>query len=178
MKKQLAIGVALALVCVPAIAESGFYAGAGAGQVKLEDDIAGVNIEASGTGFRIFGGYQINDYFSVEAAYNKGEADDTVLGVKIDSDSSAIQASALLRNPMGTHFEAYVRGSILAWEAEHSATYGGTRARLSTDGTDLGYGIGIGCRVSPKFAIRAEYEGAELDGTDLRLFSLSGLLTF
>lgn len=181
MMKKLATGAALALVCLPAIAETnvGFYAGGGAGKVELEDNIAGVRVELDGTGYQVFGGYRFNEYGSLEVAYlDGGNPDNTVMGWAVESDASAIQGSALWQVPISSWFEAYVRFSIISWEAEHTGTNGQVIVRLENDGTDVGFGIGAGLHLTPALGLRAEYGGAEFDGTDFRALSLAALFRF
>jgi OOP family OmpA-OmpF porin len=181
MQKKLATGIALAIVCLPAMAESetGFYSGVGVGQVTLEDNIGGVAIKAKGTGFKVFGGYRFNEYGSLEIAYiDAGKPDDRISGVRIESDATAIQGSALLHVPISVRFEGYVRAGFLAWDAENTLSSGGIGITQENDGTDFSLGIGGAWHVTPRFGLRAELEGAELDGTDLRALSLSGQFTF
>lgn len=181
MMKKLATGVALALVCLPALAETntGFYAGGGAGRVELKDTIDGVRVELDGTGYQVFGGYRFNDYGSLEVAYlDGGNPDNTVMGWTIESDASAIQASALWQVPISNRFEAYVRFSIISWEAEHTGTNRRAIVTVETDGTDAGFGIGAGFHITPGLGLRAEYGGANFDGTDFRALSLAALFRF
>nr|WP_298718612.1 porin family protein [uncultured Steroidobacter sp.] len=181
MHKQLATGIALAFVCLPAMADSeiGFYSGVGVGHVTLKDNIDGVGIKATGTGFKIFGGYRFNEYGSLEVAYlDAGTPDDRISGVTIESDATAIQASAILQIPISVRFEGFVRAGFLVWDAENTARGGGIVLTDNNDGTDLALGIGGAWHVTPKFGLRAELEGAELDGTDLRSLSVSGLVRF
>ncbi|HEY5759499.1 MAG TPA: outer membrane beta-barrel protein [Steroidobacter sp.] len=180
MMKQLATGMTLALMCLPAIAEPmvGFYSGAAAGQVSLKDNIYGVSIKETGTGFSIFAGYRFNEYGTLEIAYLDGTGDDTVSGVRIETDANAIQGSALVQIPISVRFEGFVRVGFIMWDAEHSATNGQIFVTQENDGTDAMLGIGAAFHVTPKFGLRAEYAGAELDGTDLRSLSLAGLYRF
>jgi hypothetical protein len=181
MMKKLATGVALASVCLPAIAETnaGFYAGGGAGKVELKDNIAGVRVELTGTGYQVFSGYRFNEYGSLEVAYlDAGNPDNTVLGWAIESDASAIQASALWQVPISNRFEAYVRFSIISWEAEHTGTNGQAIVTLENDGTDAGFGIGGALHLTPRFGLRAEFEAAEFDGTDIQSITATALFRF
>ena len=122
MQKQLATGIALAFACLPAMADSeiGFYSGVGVGQVTLKDTIQGVDIKATGTGFKIFGGYRFNEYGSLELTYGAGKPDDTISGVTIESDASAIEGSALLHIPINDRFEGFARAGFVAWDTENS----------------------------------------------------------
>lgn len=180
MRKKLATGIALALACLPAMADSemGFYSGVGIGQVTLKDTIEGFGIKATGTGFKIFGGYRFNEYGSVEVGYLAGKPDDTISGVKIESDASAIQGSALLHIPISARFEGFARAGFLAWDTENSMRVGQLSVVEENDGTDWVLGIGAAFRITPSFGVRAEYEGAELDGTDARSLSISGTVHF
>ena len=182
MMKKLATGIALALACIPASAEpakTGFYTGVGVGSVKFKDNIAGVALEGSDTGYRIFGGYRFHEYGSIEAAYNDGaKPDDTISGVTVESDASSIQASLIWQIPISDRFEGFARFSAFAWEAENSATDGRTVLIQENDGTDLGFGLGAAVHMTPRISLRAEYEGAEFDGTDVRLLSIAGLVRF
>lgn len=179
MMKKLAAGITLALICLPATAETGFYAGISGGQVRLKDGAAGVEIEATGTGYKVFGGYRFNEYGSLEAAYlNAGKPDDKVSGITIESDATAWQASALWQIPISPRFEAYARFSVVVWEAENTATDGRITATQKNDGTDAAFGLGAAFHVTPRFGVRAEIEGAEFDGTDYRSLSLGGLFRF
>lgn len=179
MLNKLAAGAVLGLACASAIAEPGGYAGIDIGDITLEDSIGTVEIKRTGTAFRLFGGYRVNDYFSVEFAYHDGEsAKDTVRGVRFETDATALAASALVRNPMGTYFETYLRASLIAWDADNLATDGRTRIAQSNDGVDGGYGIGVLCKVTPKLGLRVEYAGAEFDGTEFRSLGVGGVFTF
>lgn len=180
MKKKCAIAIALACVCSTAVADQvGFYTGAGIGRFTAKDNVQGFGIKGTANGFKVFGGYRFSDYGSLEAAYiDGGTADDTVMGVTIESDARAMQASALWQVPINKRFEGYARFSLIAWEAENSATIGPILLTEENDGTDLGLGIGAVLHVTPSVSLRAEFEGAEFDGTDVRLLSISGLFLF
>lgn len=179
MMKKLTAGLSLALMWTPVMAETGFYAGATAGHGTFKETIAGFEFKGSDTGFKLFGGYRFNEYGSLEVSYNDGATpSDTVAGVTIETDASAIQASALWQVPVTDRFEFFLRLSAISWEAENTATDGRFSITVENEGTDFGLGFGAGVFVTPKFGLRAEYEGADFDGTEVRLFSLSGLFIF
>ena len=179
MQKKSAAGILLSLACVPAMADTGFYTGVGVVQGTLKDNIAGLAVKATDTGFKVFGGYRFNEYGSLEVAYFDGGAPhDTVSGIRVESDGRAIQGSAILHIPMTVRFEGFVRAGFLIWDTENSARVGQLLYTEDNDGTDFSLGIGAAWHVTSRFGLRAEYEGAELDGTDLRAYSLGGLFRF
>lgn len=177
--RRVVIGVALGLLCTGAMAEVGGYAGVGVGQVRLEEDIAGIDFEASDTGFKLFGGYKFHKNFAAELAFiDAGNPEDTALGVTIGSDASAFQASLIGTVPIGSMAEFYLRAAILSWDATNTATDGFDYISEDVDGTDFSYGVGAQLKFSPQFGLRAEFEGADLDGTDYTFMTLSGYFSF
>src|ERR1041384_5449662 len=65
-----AIVVALApAVAASAAEDTGFYLGVGLGQSTLKNDDDGVDVDEDDTGFKIFGGYQLNNYLAAELSY-------------------------------------------------------------------------------------------------------------
>jgi OmpA-OmpF porin, OOP family len=81
MNKRMALnGLALlgllASTTVHAETQRGFYVGAGIGQASIERDDS--DFDADDTGFKVFGGYNFNQYFALEATYlDGGEPDQT-----------------------------------------------------------------------------------------------------
>jgi OOP family OmpA-OmpF porin len=151
----------------------------GVGQVRLEEDVAGIEFKGTDTGFKLFGGYQFHENFAAELAFiDAGKPDDTVFGVTIGSDASAVQASLIGTVPVGNRAAIYLRAAILAWEATSTATDGFDYISEDVDGTDFSYGVGARLNFSPRFGLRAEFEGADLDGTDYTFMSLSGVFAF
>lgn len=182
LKKKLAAVVSFALLSpsIHAADEPGFYVGIGAGQVTLKDNVLGVEVKGTDMGLKGFAGYRFNEYGSLEATYlDAGTPDDTISGVTIESDARAIQVSALWQIPIRDRFEAYFRISGLSWRAESTAAVNGrTIGRLKNDGTDWGLGLGAAFHVTQNFGLRAEFEGAEFDGTDFRAISIASLMKF
>lgn len=179
-KTRLAVLATLGLLSGQAMAEGqGFYAGGALGYVLLEDSAGDVSIEADDTGFKVFGGYQINDNFAVELAYiDGGSPEDELFGITVENDPSAIQASVIGSLPLGQVFSLYLRASLLSWENEIFVTDGFDSFTFENDGDDFSYGAGGRFNFGQKAAIRVEYEGADLDGTDVSIFSVGGMFRF
>src|SRR4026207_2221545 len=111
MYKRLGLTAFAALALTAAVAAQadvrpGFYAGASIGTTKLSDDSfesAGIDVDDSDTGFKIFGGYWFNNTSAVELSYfDLGEVsggfDDPFVGsVDFDVGVSGLNASAVGR---------------------------------------------------------------------------------
>src|SRR5262245_16219151 len=91
MLKKTIVATLIALASTASMAAEGFYAGVGFGQTKVDLDkeadalrndlVAGgataftVSTDDTDTGFKIFGGYEVNQHFAVEAGFaNLGKA--------------------------------------------------------------------------------------------------------
>jgi OmpA-OmpF porin, OOP family len=180
LKTRLAILATLGLLSGQAMAEGqGLYAGGALAHVLLQGSAGDISTEAYDTGFKLFGGYQINENFAVELAYiDGGNPEEYSYGFTVWNDPSAIQASVIGTLPLGSVFGLYLRGSLLSWENETVVTDGFDYFVFENDGDDLSYGVGCSFNVGQKAAIRVEFEGADLDGTDVSILGVSGVFRF
>lgn len=182
--KRKVIGVLTAglLIGGTAVAEeptSGFYAGVGIGKVSLKDTELGITVDAEDTGFRLLGGYQINQNFAVELAYiDGGTPDDTIQGVRITVDADGFEGALKGSVPFNQHFSGFAKAGILSWDSTVSATDGFNFASADADGNDFVWALGLEMTAGQKANIRLEYEGADLAGTDYRMLSLGASWRF
>jgi OOP family OmpA-OmpF porin len=116
------------LVAAPhASARGPFYFGGSVGQSSIDSDIAIPGLITSGTvdgkdtGFKIFGGYEFNQYFGVEIAYvDLGKASysgrygaATVTGGKVDLWGLNFSAVGIL--PLNPSFSLFGKLGVFAW---------------------------------------------------------------
>jgi OOP family OmpA-OmpF porin len=181
-KISLAVAAALALVAAPAMAddEAGFYAGVGAGVFGVEaddDDVdAALNdiFDEDDTGFRVFGGWQFNQYFGIEAGYDSGAGVDKTLGdittdgieADLDIDVSGFDVMLVGTLPIGDTFYGFLKAGMLAWDVEADAVIreddgegGVITTTLSGDdtGEDPAYGGGFGMNLGDNARVQVEY---------------------
>lgn len=179
MKKQMFVAVTvLAAACasLPAFAEekSGWYLGAGAGQVTAEEPDFG--LKGTDTAFKVFGGYQVNNYVGFELAYIDGGTPNDAIGVLYaEADIQAVQASILPSVPLSENFSLYGRLGLLKWDADVYLQAGNSFGGYSNDGNDFSWGAGMKLAAG-RFVIRAEYEQSDIDTFDYQL--ISGSISF
>jgi len=173
-----AAALALGLVSMPALAaeDQGFYAGAGAGQFSIDfsGDLLGTSIsfDDSDTAFRVFGGWQFNEFFAVEGGYvDGGTASETlnVGGTDVDFDIDMTGFDLMLRGtlPMGESFYGFAEAGMVFWDADFSATSGGSTASDSDSGDDFAYGAGFGFDFSDNAGVRVEYVLYDISDVDV-----------
>jgi OmpA-OmpF porin, OOP family len=124
------------------------------------------------TAFRIFGGWQFNENFGLEAGYvDGGSASETfnIEGTDVDVDIDVTGIDLMLRGvlPMGESFFAFAQAGVIFWDADFKASALGVSESDSDSGEDLIYGAGIGFNFSENAGVRAEYMMYDISDTDV-----------
>lgn len=194
MSRLVWSGVAtLALISSPALAadEQGFYAGVGVGIFGVEVDDEEIDaalddvFDEDDTGFRVFGGWQFNEYFGIEAGYDSGAGVDKTLGditvdlieADIDLDITGFDVMLVGTLPIGESFYGFAKAGMLAWDVEADIQIredDGDGGVITTDisgddsGEDPAFGAGFGMNLGDNARVQVEYTlyhfTSEVDG--------------
>jgi len=184
-KARLAIlGLATAMAFTgPAFAQdASFYLGGSIGQAEAEgvcDDlqtiVTGIGTVSScdekDSGWKLFGGYQVNRHFAIEASYfdyGSISATGQTVGVpfRITGDATAFGLAAVGILPVANHFSLFGKLGLLRTEVDVTASGVGGAFTESDSETGLHVGIGLMFNLGRNFSIRAEWERndeAEID---------------
>jgi OmpA-OmpF porin, OOP family len=169
----------------------GFYVGAGAGRINVEDDITG--FDDGDVGFKIFGGYVLNEIVSAEISYiDGGTAEEPIsffdgLGgiatAKFEVDTSVINLSILGDLLLTEQFSLFGRLGYAFIDTDidvnAQSPLGGAQRFSDSDNSDeVSYGIGVVYRFTQQFEVRAEYEGFDISDGELNGFTASALFRF
>lgn len=167
----------LASTAVLAETQPGFYVGAGVGKASIEVDDTG--FDADDTAFKVFGGYNFNQYFAVEATYFDGGKPDERFGSGVvEAATDGVNASAVGRLPIGDVFSLFAKVGFASYDVEVT-----TRIRNATvfsatgSDEDLSYGIG-GAFDFGSFELRGEYEAIDISDGSFNVLTLNGLYKF
>lgn len=126
------------------------------GNTNVEDN----GFDDSDTSFRIGGGYKFNKNFALEGYYiDYGTTSDG--GFSADSDGLQVQGVGLL--PVSKNVDIYGKLGLVMWNADLCSVFG----CRSDDGNDIVFGFGGNFALNNKVDLRAEYEIADFDGTDV-----------
>jgi len=200
---------ALALIASPSAMaqDSGWYLGANVGKTKakIDDDriitgvipsgftVTAINDDDSGTGFKLFGGYQFNRYFSLEGGYfdlgKVGYQATTLPAGTLNGEMkvNGLNLDLVLNLPFTEKFSAFAR--VGAAHANAKDTFVGTGAVLVTNpnpserSTNVKFGAGLQYDFTKSFGMRAEVERYRINDAvgnkgDIDLVSLGILVRF
>ena len=201
--RKLAVAGLMTMVCAianPAAAQdSGFYLGGGVGRAKTDIDMTGIagTVDESDTGWKLFGGYQINRYFGVEAGYaDLGSSTfsgtlttavppfpaGTAVGGDIEAEAWFVSAVGTL--PITDRFSALGKLGVAFGKTEFSVSAGGLAGRVTDDSTEVTYGLGLKFDVTRNFSLRGEWDRFRVGGDttggkgDVDLFTLNAIFRF
>ena len=161
---------------------AGGYVGAGIGQTNVDacSDLyaaGATTCDDEDTGFKFFGGYDINKNFAIEAGYtDAGEVSASGGGGTATAELTALSLYGKGTVPLNETFSLFGKVGLASWEADLSATGYGSLG--SEDGTDLAIGIGGEFNVNNTFGVRAEWERVDADDVDVDMLSISAVMKF
>jgi OOP family OmpA-OmpF porin len=201
--------LALSIIASPTATaqDSGWYLGANVGQSKAKiDDVRIINGLVGGgftttsitdrnsdTGFKVFGGYQFNRYFSFEAGYfDLGKFGFTALTLPTgsltgDIKLKGINFDAVVSLPLSERFSLF--GRVGANQAEAKDTFSGTgmvnvlNPNPTAREVNLKFGGGLQLDFTKSFGMRAEIERYRINDAvgnkgDIDLVSVGLLIKF
>lgn len=150
-------------------AETGLYAGAGAGQAKARDACSApaaltiTSCDDSATAWRIFGGYRLHRNVAVEIGYDDGgkyKASGVVSGVPVTGEvkAKAFDFDIVGILPLYEQFSLLGKVGFAAWNVEASGSALGLTASQSANGTSFLYGAGAQYDFARQFGLRLEWQ--------------------
>lgn len=172
------------LAATAAIAEP--YVGIGIGSAAYKADLSALagpeDYDDNGTGTKLYGGYNFNKYFAVEAAtYNFAEA--SVGAAEASPGGPVVSAAASMKGvaayavgiyPLSKEINLMAKLGMLNWDADLrvNTTSG------SNDGTDAAYALAASYAFTKEFLAVAEWEYFNTDNPELSMWSLGFKFNF
>ncbi len=151
--------------------DTGFYVGAGAGQSYVDER----GYDDEDTAFSVFGGYQFNRWFGLEAGYaDFGKLEPDAAGATLEANSVYLTAVGTL--PFTEKFSGYAKAGFQRWDLDTAIP--GLSGTRDDSGTDPTYGIGLQYSFNDAFALRAEYSRFEVEDVDLDLAQVQARFDF
>lgn len=172
MKKVL-LAAALVAACGAASAQG--YAGAVAGLAKFNSDCApGVSCDDSDTGYKVFGGYQLNPNVSIELGYTDfGQAEGRAGGLRETLKAKAYSVVGAFRTSFAPEWTGVARLGLASVKGERDTNFGLSESDSSIK---LYAGLGVEYALSESFKITGAFDLTSADvGDDSGAVYLLGL---
>jgi len=175
-KKYLLAGLFVTSLGISSIASAGAgdtYAGVSTGNAS-----PGSNLYDSTIGWKIFGGYALNDILTIEGGYvSFGKMDGpTESGATTVFEASGFEVAAVGSYSINNQISVFSKIGLLAWDAGLNNP-NATGSRNDT-GTDIFFGFGGQYEISGNLAVRASWESYNMDEADVDFLSASAVLDF
>jgi hypothetical protein len=104
------------------------------------DSDQGFSLDASDTGYKLFGRYMFNNGFGIEGGYiDFGKPDDDFLGQTAQIDAEAWSLYGVGALGLSDNFDLFAKAGFISWEAD--SLLNGVPVGFD-DGEDLALGIG------------------------------------
>lgn len=176
----------------PAAAQ--FYLGFSFGQAEVDQSLIvpdlldpGGTVDGKDGAFKLFGGYQFNRNFALEAAavdlgdmsysgFFSGTPSGPVSGGRVQNGGLNLSAVGVL--PLGERFALFGKAGIFLWSSEATDITGGVPTISEADGSDLSLGLGASFALTPRASLRAEWERFEMSSSDVDLVSVGLAFSF
>ncbi|MGP4970712.1 porin family protein [Psychrobacter aquimaris] len=145
------------------------YVGVKVGQFDLD-----VNGADKPTAYGVYGGYNFDPNFGIEAEY-VGSDDADYYNGDIDAKSYGAYGTYRYQFP---NTALYAKGKLGVAKTEIEGNYlveDSNRKTISKDDTSLAGGVGLGYSVNPNFSVEAEYDKL---GSDADLMTVGAQLKF
>ncbi|MGP9830272.1 porin family protein [Psychrobacter sp. AOP1-A1-60] len=148
------------------------YVGAKVGQFDLDIDNAD-----DPTAYGVYGGYNFDSTFGVEAEY-VGSDDADYRNGDLDAKTYGAYGTARYQFPnTGLYAKGKLGVAKTEVEGEGDYTNGAVRVSNSTSDTGIAGGVGLGYSVNPDFGVEAEYSVMDSD-VDAKLLTVGAQLKF
>ena len=181
-------------------ADHGWYIGLGIGQssvdLGIDVTVGSVSIDEEDTAFKVFSGYEINDYIAIEGFYlNAGEAsisgdagdvisgDGETLVFPFDNTSFKFELKSygvvgVVGYPVCQYFYPYLKLGFQKWNMDITATMADVTVTDDKDGTGALYGAGFRIDATSNVSVRAEFEIYDFDGEDVDVITANIMYRF
>jgi OOP family OmpA-OmpF porin len=162
-----------------AAADGHWLFGAAIGTANIDESVDGFRFDADSTTYRLYGGYQFNDYFALEAGYlDLGSFDEqavqggNVIPVSADADGFTFAARASI--PVSEKFALHGTVGWFFWDGANEIA--GVNDNVSD--ANIFFGAGVGYSLTGNVSLRGDAAYYELDNVNSTVYTIGFQVTF
>jgi OOP family OmpA-OmpF porin len=171
----VAIAILLMLAALSANAQdNGPFVGVSIGSAGLDDDFDGLDIDDSGTAFRVVAGWRFNEYFALEGGYHDfGDFEQTFtvdgneLSVALSADGFTLGAVGNI--PLSERFSLMGRAGMFFWDGNADIN---NVSQATPEDSNLFFGAGLNFQLSRKMQLTGDWTRYDLEDAASNVFSV------
>ncbi|MBI3712471.1 MAG: outer membrane beta-barrel protein [Burkholderiales bacterium] len=163
-KNSVAVVLAVAGLMIGASASAQVYVGGSLGQAKTNVDCAGTTkCDKISATSKIFGGYNIDKNFAIEASYDwlgKIGAQTKEAGVTADHEIKAksFELAGVVKHDFTDELSGFAKLGVARVTADGKSSLAGSKYTYDTSSTQPVIGLGLNYKISKEVALRGEFE--------------------
>jgi OOP family OmpA-OmpF porin len=158
MNKKITLA-ALLLSSSCAFAAPGAYVGVNVGSADQEINVGSQSASESSTGVKVYGGYQVNSAFGIEAGYVRfGEASDTEDGETFGAKPSSIYAAVTGTMAVSPSLNVFGKLGVTRNKTDIFVVFDGDRFTDEKSVSTAVFGVGVQYKFSDTMSLVGEYE--------------------
>ena len=162
MKKvaKVALVTVVTALAIPFAAHAeGSYVGVNVGSAKQKYSVQGNSGSARDTAAKIYGGYNFDKNFGIEAGYaDFGTASKSFPNGTVSAQSRAFYVAGTATAPINDQFAVFAKLGVTANRSKISATSNGFSGNTTKNNTDVIIGVGASYALTSQLSAVAEYE--------------------
>lgn len=167
-KKSLAVVFAVAGLVAGASASAQVYVGGSAGQAKSNVDCSDtLKCDKISSTYKVFGGYNIDKNFAVEASYSslgklKAVTKEGSLTANHEVKAKSFELAGVAKHDFTEELSGFAKLGVARVTADASSSLAGSTYKGDTTSTQAVLGLGVNYKVSKEVALRAEFDSRRI----------------
>ena len=159
MKNTILFAMLAALAGAAAAQPVNAYIGGNVGRAEQKLSFDGNSIKDHDTGFKLYGGYNINPNFGLEAGYvDLGKMERSGNGASLKFEPTSVYFAATGTLPLDPQFSLFAKAGIARTEVKANASVGNLSVDDKASRSNAYLSVGAAYIVNTNFSVVAEYE--------------------
>jgi len=163
-----AVALCGGLISVAQAQDTGFYVGGSVGQGFVDEGV----YDDDDTAFTGFVGYDVNQYFGLEAGYvdlGSYRPEGPAADILPDLDATSAYGALVGKIPFSRGFTGFGKVGAQRWDTDEVVP--GLTAG-DDSGTDVMFGLGVDWAMAPQWSLRGEWQRFAVEDADVDVFTL------
>ena len=162
-----------------AAADGHWIIGGAIGTANIDESIDGFEFDSDSTSYRLYGGYQFNTYFGLEAGYlDLGSSNEQIIvngaTVPVSADADGFTFAAMGHAPVGEKLTVHASIGSFFWDGANMIA--GVNDNVSD--ANIFFGVGLSFSLTNNMSVRGDAVRYELDEVSSNVYTVGFQIAF